>query len=186
MTALFYLTLVAELALGLSLAVSIIKPARRIWPTPGWQSWQFWFVWILIIFALASLGVLALSDWNSFIFPDGLRHFIGLPLFVGGLVLAFSGVGRLGAYNSAGLKGKLMTGGVYRYSRNPQYLGDIISLVGLVLFSNATFMLLPGLLGALLFALWPFSEEPWLRERFGEAYERYCERVPRFFSFKEI
>ena len=161
--------------------MSIVSPARRIWPTPGLQSWRFWFVWVLIIFTLLSVGVLALSDWNSFVFTGWLRYFVGLPLFVSGLVLAFSGVGRLGTYNSAGLKGKLMTGGVYRYSRNPQYLGDIISLVGLVLFSNATFVLLPGLLGAVLFALWPFSEEPWLRKCFGEAYERYCGRVPRFF-----
>lgn len=180
MTVLFYLTLAAELALGLSLAVSIVNPARRIWPTTGLQSWQFWFVWVLTIFTLLSIGVLALSDWNSFVLPSWLRYGVGAPLLVGGLMLAFSGIGRLGAYNSAGLRGKLTTTGLYRYSRNPQYLGDIINLVGLVLFSNATLALLPGLLGALLFALWPFSEEPWLRERFGEDYERYCGRVPRF------
>ncbi len=183
---LFYLTLAAELALGAALTLSIVSPVRRIWPTPGWQSWQFWFVWVLIVLVLASLGVLALSNWNSFLFPGGLRYFVGLPLFLGGLVLAFSGVGRLGAYNSAGLKGELRTGGVYRYSRNPQYLGDATMLVGLILFSNASLVILPGLLGALLFALWPFTEEPWLTEPFGSDYERYCERVPRFFSFREI
>ena len=176
-----FFTLAAELVLGISLIVSIISPANRIWPTPGWQSWQFWFVWILILFVFAALGVLALQDWNSFLFPDWLRYVVGLPLFVGGLVLAFSGVGRLGAYNSVGLEGKLTITGLYRYSRNPQYLGDVASLLGLVLFSNAVLVLLPGLLGALLFALWPFSEEPWLRERFGADYERYCKQVPRFF-----
>ena len=29
-------------------------------------------------------------------------------------------------------------------------------------------------------ALSPFAEEPWLRERFGEAYRDYAARVPRF------
>lgn len=177
---LFYFTLAAELALGIGLIISVVNPARRIWPTPGWQSWQFWFVWVLILFVLAALGVLALQDWNSYIFPDWLRYVFGAPLFVGGLVLAFSGVGRLGTYTSIGLKGKLTTTGLYRYSRNPQYLGDVACLLGLILFGNATIVVLPGLLGALLFALWPFSEEPWLRERFGEDYARYCERVPRF------
>ena len=178
---LFYLTLVAELVLGIGLVVSIVSPAHRVWPTPGWKSPQFWFVWVLILFVLVALGVLALSSWNTFIFPAWLRYVVGFPLFVGGLVLAFSGVGRLGAYNSAGLKGKLTTTGLYRYTRNPQYLGDAVMLVGLVLFSNATFVTLPGLLGALLFVLWPFTEEPWLRERFGVDYDRYCKQVPRFF-----
>ena len=181
MLTLFYLTLVAELALGVSLVVSVVNPTHRVWPTPGWESWQFWFIWVLIIFALASLGILALLDWNSFIFPGWLRYVVGLPLFLGGLVLPFSGVGRLGTYTSIGLKGKLTTTGLYRYSRNPQYLGDITCLIGVILLSNATIVLLPGLLGALLFALWPFSEESWLRERFGADYERYCRQVPRFF-----
>jgi protein-S-isoprenylcysteine O-methyltransferase Ste14 len=26
----------------------------------------------------------------------------------------------------------------------------------------------------------PLAEEPWLRDQFGEHYERYCDRVPRF------
>ena len=177
----FYLTLAAEFALGVSLVVSIVNPARRIWPTPGWKSPKFWFVWVLILFIFASLSRLALSDWNSYVFPGWLRYVVGFPLFLGGLVLAFSGVGRLGAYNSAGLKGKLTTTGLYRYSRNPQYLGDAASLVGLVLFSNANLVVLPGLLGALLFVLWPFTEEPWLKKRFGADYERYCKQVPRFF-----
>lgn len=49
-----------------------------------------------------------------------------------------------------------------------------------MLLSNAALVVVPGLLAALLFASWLFSEEPWLKERFGEDYERYCERVPRF------
>ncbi len=178
---LFYLTLAAELALGISLVISILSPAHRVWPTPGWKSPQFWFVWVLILFVFVALGVLALLDWNSFIVPDWLRYVVGLPLFAGGLLLAFSGVGRLGASNSAGLKGKLTTTGLYRYTRNPQYLGDAATLIGLVLFSNAALVILPGLLGALLFILWPFTEEPWLRERFGTDYDRYCKQVPRFF-----
>ncbi len=35
-----------------------------------------------------------------------------------------------------------------------------------------------------LYATWwlvmPFAEEPWLREQYGEAYEQYAARVPRF------
>ena len=170
----------AELLLGLALALSILKPERRVWPPPGRDSWQFGFVWGLTIFVFLGVAVLVVWDWNSFVFPNWLRYFVGATLFLGGLVLAFSGIAGLGAYNSAGLKGKFVTKGLYRYSRNPQYLGDMVSFVGLVLFSNAGSVVLPGLVAALLFALWPLCEEPWLKERFGAAYERYCEQVPRF------
>ena len=137
-------------------------------------------MWALIAFIFPSLGVLAASSWSSFVFSYGLRYFVGFPLSMIGLVFYGLGIGGLGAYNSAGLKGELMTGGLYCHSRNPQYLGGVVGLIGLVLFSNASFVLLLGLLAALLFVLWPFSEEPWLKERFGRDYERYCERVPRF------
>lgn len=106
---LFYLTLAAELALGVASVLSIVSPARRVWPPPGWRSWQFWFIWVLILFVLVSVVVLAVTGWNSFVFPDRLRFFVGLPLFVGGLVFTLSGIGRLGTYNSAGLKGHLIT-----------------------------------------------------------------------------
>jgi protein-S-isoprenylcysteine O-methyltransferase Ste14 len=33
-------------------------------------------------------------------------------------------------------------------------------------------------------ALLPFAEEPWLEAEFGENYERYCDRVPRFVGWK--
>jgi protein-S-isoprenylcysteine O-methyltransferase Ste14 len=172
--ALFYLALAAGYVLGAALLRSVVSPAHCVWPPPSSRSWQFWLVWALIVLVLLSLVVLAVTGWDRFVFPDWLRYLLGLPLLVGGLILAFLSIRNLGAYNSAGLEGELVTGGLYRYSRNPQYLGDIISLVGLVLFSNAALVVLPGLLTALLFALWPFCEEPCLRQRFGEDYTRYC------------
>lgn len=174
-------TLAAELLLAVGLLVSVFAPEHRIWPPPGRRSWQFWYVWILFTVAALGLTTLAVLDWNSFVFPDWLRYAVGLPLLVGGLALAFWGSGVLGWRRTSGRAGELKTDGLYRWSRNPQYLGDIANFLGLVLFSNATSALTPGLLAAALFALWPLSEEPWLRERFGEAYERYFERVPRFF-----
>ena len=177
---LWSLVLVAEFLLGSSLALSVLRPERRVWPPPGRDSWQFWFVWLLIVFVYLGIAGLVVLDWNSFVFPDWLRYFVGLPLFAAGLFLAFSGLAGLGTHNSAGLSGEFVANGLYRYSRNPQYLGDILNLVGLALLSNVGSAVLPCLLGVLLYSLWPLSEEPWLRERFGAAYERYCRQVPRF------
>jgi len=46
-----------------------------------------------------------------------------------------------------------------------------------------------GVFAIFLFFVIPFSEEPWLKEQFGQPYEDYCKMVPRFVgirSFKPI
>lgn len=76
---------------------------------------------------------------------------------------------------------KLVVGQLYRYSRNPMYLGVVTMLAGwsvwyaswqIVAYALAVF------LGFNLFAR--FVEEPFLKKQFGETYEEYCRRVPRW------
>jgi protein-S-isoprenylcysteine O-methyltransferase Ste14 len=86
----------------------------------------------------------------------------------------------LSIHSSLGLKGKLITHGPYKYSRNPQYLGDILIFLGIVLISNSLLTLITGIFGILWNILTPFAEEPWLLERFGKVYEDYCKKVRRF------
>jgi protein-S-isoprenylcysteine O-methyltransferase Ste14 len=75
----------------------------------------------------------------------------------------------------------LVTRGIYRWTRNPMYVGDVLLLLAVaVFFSNPL-----GLAGVVLFVLWMDllqipAEERALRERFGEAYEAYCARVRRW------
>ena len=70
--------------------------------------------------------------------------------------------------------------GLYRFSRNPQYVGAIPALLGYAIMCNS----LLGLIAALLVSGWlahvPFAEEPWCREHLGAAYEEYAAKVPRF------
>ena len=75
---------------------------------------------------------------------------------------------------------RLVLRGPYRHVRNP-----MISGVVLVLFGEAAVLLSrPHLMWALIFlavnALYiPLLEEPFLAERFGDAYREYCRHVPR-------
>lgn len=74
----------------------------------------------------------------------------------------------------------LVVSGPYRYVRNPMISGVIAVLLGEALVLRS----LPHLAWALLFAglnlvYIPLMEEPDLRRRFGDAYQRYCENVPR-------
>lgn len=76
---------------------------------------------------------------------------------------------------------RLVVSGLYRYVRNPMYLGVTTVLLGETLFFKS--MPLLGYTGLvfLLFNLFiRLYEEPYLRRQFGEAYERYCEKVGRW------
>lgn len=75
----------------------------------------------------------------------------------------------------------LLTGGVYRWSRNPIYLADV-----LLLLAWATYLAHPLALALVpAFVAWMNAfqiapEERILRERFGVAYEDYRRRVGRW------
>jgi protein-S-isoprenylcysteine O-methyltransferase Ste14 len=72
--------------------------------------------------------------------------------------------------------------GPYGFSRNPMALGGLLILLG-----EAAIYYSPSLLGlAILYGVVVYFnamiiEEPELKERFGEPYTDYLERVPRFF-----
>ncbi|MBN1447364.1 MAG: isoprenylcysteine carboxylmethyltransferase family protein [Bacteroidetes bacterium] len=78
---------------------------------------------------------------------------------------------------------KLVTSGPFAFVRNPLYVGNILIYLGIGVMSMALFPWLQ--LGALLWFFFQYTmivkeEEQFLREKFGQEYEDYCSRVPRF------
>lgn len=75
----------------------------------------------------------------------------------------------------------LVVDGPYRFSRNPDYLGQALLYTGIALLFDAGWVL-AGLVPAWLLvqlAVVP-REERYLQASFGEAFERYCRRVRRW------
>ena len=76
---------------------------------------------------------------------------------------------------------KLVVGQLYRYSRNPMYLGVMTMLTGWSVWYASWQIVVYGLAVFLGFNLFVrFVEEPFLKQQFGETYEEYCRRVPRW------
>ena len=75
----------------------------------------------------------------------------------------------------------LMTGGIYRYSRNPIYLGDALFLAGMCLRWGAwpSLVLVP-LLGWVLTRRFIEPEEARLRAAFGAQAEAFMQRTRRW------
>ena len=77
--------------------------------------------------------------------------------------------------------GTLHERGIYRYSRNPQYLGAVVGLAGISLAtrSGLAALLTAGVLAT--YRRWIPSEERVLQRTFDD-YDRYAANVPRWFG----
>ena len=76
---------------------------------------------------------------------------------------------------------QLVARGLYRHVRNPMYVGVAAILLGEALLFASLALLwyaVAIVFGFNLFVL--LYEEPTLRRKFGDAYERYCRAVPRW------
>ena len=76
---------------------------------------------------------------------------------------------------------QLVTAGLYRYSRNPMYLGLFFLLLATVLWLGnpvTIFLLLLFLWVMTVFQIKP--EEKILNEKFGSDYQHYCKQVRRW------
>lgn len=114
---------------------------------------------------------------------------VGLPLAAAGELIRCWAVGYAGVTtrHDSVTAPKLVTGGPYAFVRNPLYLGNFLTAAGFALAftgKNSAFVravLAGGSLAAMLaiYATIVPHEEAFLRSQFGEAFERYCGRVPR-------
>jgi protein-S-isoprenylcysteine O-methyltransferase Ste14 len=77
---------------------------------------------------------------------------------------------------------RLVQASVYRYSRNPMYVGVLTVVAGEALLFGSTQLLWYAVIACVFFHLVVlFVEEPHLRRTRGDAYAQYCREVPRWF-----
>ena len=76
--------------------------------------------------------------------------------------------------------GKPFTKGVYRYSRNPGYISQVIVFVGIGIASASWFYLLLSAILIILTYLLVAIEEHITLDKLGDAYREYMNRTPRW------
>jgi protein-S-isoprenylcysteine O-methyltransferase Ste14 len=81
---------------------------------------------------------------------------------------------------------QLVVRGLYRYVRNPMYLGAFTLLLGeAALFESSAVLLYAVAWFAIVNLIVHFYEEPVLRHRFGDSYERYVRSVNRWLPSRQ-
>jgi protein-S-isoprenylcysteine O-methyltransferase Ste14 len=115
---------------------------------------------------------------------SGVVSWVGALLCVAGLVLLFLSIVSFGKSFRVGIDqdrpDKLVTTGIFAFSRNPIYVAFGFVLLGqFLLFSNWI------LFAYMIAAVWLFHrqvlrEEEFMRKHYGQQYSEYCERVRRY------
>ncbi len=147
-------------------------PARRVLPP----------VWLLLALAAS----FALDRWVPILrlVPKPWNYLGFVPLALG----AFMSIGAAGTFRKAGTpvvpfekSTTLVTGGWFRMTRNPMYLGLTLILAGVALIDGTlgAFLPLPVFVGILHFRFIR-AEERFLEGIFGERYRSYRTQVRRW------
>ncbi len=140
--------------------------------------WILFGLWFVFAFYDAP------ADWP----PPGANMVItivGLILTVVGLAGMFIILGMFGIRRASGREVKgLVESGAYRWTRNPQLVTGGIGVVGYGLVFQSWHALGIVILFAVIAHTMALTEEEHLRKVFGEEYERYCQRVPRYLGLR--
>ena len=141
-------------------------------------------VMVLLVAVLQWLLAQALPRWSGD-FPG--RVLIAIVLLLIGMAVAISGVLSFRRARTSvnpmdpGVATTLVSNGVYRYSRNPMYLGFAAWLCAwAVLLGSLPALLLAGVFVAYMNRFQIVPEERALAALFGEDFERYRRRVRRW------
>jgi protein-S-isoprenylcysteine O-methyltransferase Ste14 len=153
----------------------------RLWPTPPQRSWQHYTFWPLFRggLTLTLLFSLLTAHWPQNM-GETLQFIVGLLLLAVGFSVTIYGYFDLGLENTYGADNGLVTKGLYRYSRNPQYVASITGYFGTALANGGLDAGILCGLAILVYVIMPFTEEPWLRQAYGDVYLAYKAKTPRF------
>ncbi|MGC4035157.1 MAG: isoprenylcysteine carboxylmethyltransferase family protein [Chitinophagaceae bacterium] len=115
-----------------------------------------------------------------------LTQYLGELLLITGLVIMVSCIMNFaikgkGTLSPADPTKELVVTGLYKYSRNPMYIGVSLILIAEALFFQSIYLWLYAALIIIAFNLFIiFFEEPRLRRDFGVSYEEYCKKTRRW------
>jgi protein-S-isoprenylcysteine O-methyltransferase Ste14 len=128
-----------------------------------------------VLYQLATLSIFAYLFFLKLVYFSPL-FYPGVALFgLGAAVIFISAVNFASPH-----KNGLNTGGLYRLSRNPMYVGYFLYFLGCVLLTSSWGLLIPVLVFQLSAHWIILSEERWCVKEFGEEYQSYMKKVRRY------
>ena len=144
---------------------------------------------LAVVGGAAALLVCLLQRDFEFSIPIADSHLLGVRIFglCWGAIGIWFWIGSMVLVMRGHRTHKLMTDGVYRYSRNPMYAAFIIFLIPTVsLLSGDLLILLVSVIMFVAFKGLIRKDESFLKKEFGEDFERYASQVAQLIPFVRV
>ncbi len=141
-------------------------------------------VWTIVPWLLLIIGFLCLAGGGNSA-PLGAAGLIGVVCFIAGSWMnSYAEYARHVWKQRPGNRGQLYTGGLFRYSRHPNYLGDLLLFSGLCLISGAWITVIIPLLmlAGFVFVNIPVLDSH-LHDHYGSAFDDYARRTRKLIPF---
>lgn len=135
-----------------------------------------YFTWLMLINPFG--GFTGLNQAAT-----GGTVYIAIVALISGLLLVTISSITLGRSLRIGLPAEdtvLHSGGIYRFTRNPMYLGLHMVTLAAMLITQKWWVALPGIFSIYVYHLIILGEEKFLEGRFGEEYIIYRQKTRRY------
>jgi len=126
-----------------------------------------WIVWLLAVIYSVFLPLQLGTIW----------FYVGLPIALMGLI-TFTLV--IVSFATTPLNDEPLTKGLYRYSRHPMYITQLVMFIGVGIASASWVFLLFSIVYTILSFVIAIPEERFCLERYGDVYRQYMNRTPRW------
>jgi protein-S-isoprenylcysteine O-methyltransferase Ste14 len=134
--------------------------------------------------ALASFDIGLVSPLDDSVVDHVVARTAGAVLVAMGIFLFALALASFGASWRVGIDeehpGGLVTGGIFRFTRNPIFVFLDAYFVGTFLINGTMFFLLAAALGLVLIHYQILQEERFLEGQYGDAYREYKRTAPRY------
>lgn len=150
------------------------KPVvKRLYSVNGWSKREYILSGIGKPFSLACIALMIFTPIN---FRDPL-FYLGLFLYGAGFAVMFIA---LFEYKRTPTD-EPVTGGIYRHSRNPQWLALVMIFMGTALMAGNGLALLIFIITVILYHYRILGEERACLAAYGDEYQKLLDEVPRYF-----
>lgn len=136
-----------------------------------------YITWIIYFLSIIGVNITDIVSETYQLYASYVAGIIGL------LLIVISSM-RLGRSTRLGLPKEdtvLKTGGIYRFSRNPMYLGFNLWTIASIIYTFNIYILLLGLYSIWIYHMIIRGEENFLKDRFGSEFLDYKKKTRKYF-----
>ena len=155
------------------------------WRKPFISYGNFLFRYRNYLFPLVLVVIVLVAKPDAFV-PGRVSTLLGILVILSGQVVRAAVIGldyiKRGGRNKKVAADNLVVTGIFAHCRNPLYVGNLLILCGLLISYGNLLAFVAGVLFFYLsYSAIIMAEENFLAAKFGEEYNDYCNRVPRWF-----